>query len=401
MAAPSPRAALAGFRVIDLTRVLGGPSGTQILGDHGAEVIKIEPPQGDETRDWGPPFRDGPASYYVGVNRNKRTMALDLGRDAGQQVLMRLLEDADVLIHNLKWGTMENWGLGYEEVLEPRFPRLIYCHISGFGRDGPLGGRPGYDAVVQAMSGLMSVNGTAETGPIRLGTPIVDLGAGLNAVIGILIAAHERQRTGRGQSVEVTLFDSGIALLHPQAANWFMSGETPEPIGNFHPNVSPYDQYPTATRPIFLAVGNDRQFARLCTELGSPELADDPRFKDNAGRVANREALRQALARLLANHDGEAIAERLLALGVPAGAVLTIPEVLRHPQSAERRMVVEDGEYRGTGVPIKLGRSPAPPATAPRPFGADGRTILAEAGYGEAEIAALIEDDVLVERRRR
>ena len=401
MAAEPPLGALAGFKVIDLTRVLGGPFATQILGDHGAEVIKIEPPQGDETRDWGPPFRDGTASYYVGVNRNKRAMALDLRREAGREVLMRLLEDADVLIHNLKWGTMENWGLGYEDVLEPRFPRLIYCRISGFGRDGPLGGRPGYDAVVQAMSGLMSVNGTPESGPIRLGTPIVDLAAGLNAVIGILIAAHERQRTGRGQSVEVALYDSGIALLHPQAANWFMSGETPEPIGNAHPNVSPYDQYPTATRPIFLAVGNDRQFARLCDELGAPELAGDPRFKDNAGRVANRQALRQTLVRLLADRDGEATAERLLALGVPAGAVLTIPEVMRHPQSAERAMVAEDGDYTGTGVPIKLGRSPAPAARAPRPFGADGRAILAEAGYDEAEIAALVADKILVERRRR
>ncbi len=401
MAAEPPLGALAGFKVIDLTRVLGGPTATQILGDHGAEVIKIEPPQGDETRDWGPPFRDGTASYYVGVNRNKRAMALDLRRDAGRQVLLRLLEDADVLIHNLKWGTMENWGLGYEDVLEQHFPRLIYCRISGFGRDGPLGGRPGYDAVVQAMSGLMSVNGTPESGPIRLGTPIVDLASGLNAVIGILIAAHERQRTGRGQSVEVALFDSGIALLQPQAANFFMSGQTPEPIGNAHPNVSPYDQFPTASRPIFVAVGNDRQFARLCDELGAPELAGDPRFKDNAGRCTNREALRQTLVRLLADRDGEATAERLLALGVPAGAVLTIPEVMRHPQSAVRAMVVEDGDYKGTGVPIKLGRSSAPAARAPRPFGADGRAILAEAGYDKAEIAALVADKILVERRRR
>ncbi len=401
MAAEPPLGALAGFKVIDLTRVLGGPFATQILGDHGAEVIKIEPPQGDETRDWGPPFRDGTASYYVGVNRNKRAMALDLRREAGRQVLMRLLEDADVLIHNLKWGTMENWGLGYEDVLEPRFPRLIYCRISGFGRDGPLGGRPGYDAVLQAMSGLMSVNGTPETGPIRLGTPIVDLAAGLNAVIGILIAAHERQRTGRGQSVEAALYDNGIALLHPQAANWFMSGETPEPIGNAHPNVSPYDQYPTATRPIFLAVGNDRQFARLCDELGAPDLAGDPRFTDNAGRATNRPALRQTLVRLLADRDGEATAERLLALGVPAGAVLTIPEVMRHPQSAVRAMVAEDGDYKGTGVPIKLGRSSAPAARAPRPFAADGHAILAEAGYDEAEIAALVADKILVEHRRR
>jgi len=401
MAANTTDGTLAGFKVIDLTRVLGGPYCTQILGDHGAEVIKIEPPQGDETRDWGPPFRDQTASYYVGVNRNKRTMALDFTQDAGREVLLRLLEDADVLIHNLKWGTLEKWGLGYEEVLQPRFPRLIYCHISGFGGDGPHGGRPGYDAVVQAMSGLMGVNGTPETGPLRLGTPMVDLGAGLNAAIGILLAVHERQRSGRGQSVEVTLYDAGVALLHPQAANWFMSGRTPAPIGNAHPNVSPYDQFPTATRPIFLAVGNDRQFRWLCDELQAPDLADDPRFRDNAGRVVNRDALRQALVRLLAGHDGQALADRLLARGVPAGAVLTIPEVMNHPHSAARSMVVEDGAYRGTGVPIKFGRSGTAAASAPRPFGADGRAILAEAGYAPAEIDALAEAGILVERRRR
>jgi crotonobetainyl-CoA:carnitine CoA-transferase CaiB-like acyl-CoA transferase len=401
MTTTKPDGALAGFKVIDLTRVLGGPYCTQILADHGAEVIKVEPPQGDETRDWGPPFRDQTASYYLGVNRNKRTIALDFTKQAGQAVLLRLLGDADVLIHNLKWGTLEKWGLGYEAVLQPRFPRLIYCHISGFGGDGPHGGRPGYDAVVQAMCGLMGVNGTPETGPLRLGTPMVDLGAGLNAVIGILLAAQERQRSGRGQSVEVTLYDSGVALLHPQAANWFMSGRTPQPIGNAHPNVSPYDQFATATRPIFLAVGNDRQFAWLCAELEAPELADDPRFRDNAGRVTNRDALRQALVALLAEHDGQALADRLLARGVPAGAVLTVPEVMNHPHSAARAMVVEDGEYRGTGIPIKFGRTGTATASAPRRFGADGRAILAEAGYGADEIEALAEAGILVERRRR
>ena len=401
MATESPGGALAGFTVIDLTRILGGPYCTQILADHGAEVIKIEPPQGDDTRDWGPPFRDRTASYYIGINRNKRAMSLDLGRREGAAVLLRLLERADVMIHNLKWGTLENWGLGYEDVLQARFPKLIYCHISGFGRDGPLGGRPGYDAAVQATSGLMGVNGTPETGPLRLGTPMVDLGAGLNAAIGILLAAHERVRTGRGQSVEVTLYDSGVALLHPQAANWFMSGETPAPVGNFHPNVSPYDQYPTAGRPIFLAVGNDRQFAWLCDEMGVAELADDPRFRDNAGRVTNREALREALVPLFAAHDGAELAERLLARGVPAGAVLTVPEVMNHPQTAARAMVAQDGAYRGTGIPIKLGRSTGAAASAPRPFGADGRAVLVEAGYGEAEIEALAEAGILVEQRRR
>ena len=192
--------ALAGLRVVDLTRVLGGPYCTMVLSDHGAEVIKLEPPQGDEVRDWGPPFNeDGDASYYVGVNRNKRSVGLDLSKPAGREVLMRLLEGADVLIENFKPGAMEKWGLGYEAVLSKRFPRLIHCRVSGFGAEGPLGGFPGYDAVLQAMVGLMSINGTEESGPMRLGNPIVDIATGLFSSIAILMALHERERSGRGQ----------------------------------------------------------------------------------------------------------------------------------------------------------------------------------------------------------
>ncbi|MGE5200728.1 MAG: CaiB/BaiF CoA transferase family protein, partial [Acidobacteriota bacterium] len=207
--------ALAGIRVIDLTRVLGGPYCTQMLGDHGAEVIKVEPPQGDETRGWGPPFQGDAASYFIGVNRNKRGVALDLSRPEGRTVLFRLLESADVLIENFKTGTLERWGMGYEAVLKQRFPRLIHCRVSGFGADGPFGGYPGYDAVVQGMAGLMSLNGEPEGAPVRVGVPVVDLATGMNASIAILLALQERQRSGRGQFVEVTLFDSAVALLHP------------------------------------------------------------------------------------------------------------------------------------------------------------------------------------------
>ena len=395
------KGSLDGIRVIDLTRVLGGPYGTQILGDHGADVIKIEPPQGDEVRDWGPPFRDGTASYYVGVNRNKRALALDLIKPEGRDVLLRLLASADVLIHNFKTGTLEKWGLGYDDVLAPRFPRLIYCHISGFGPDGPLGGLPGYDAAVQAVSGLMSINGTRESGPIRMGTPIVDLGTGLNAVIGILLALNDRHRTGRGQAVDVSLYDSAVALLHPHAANYVMSGKPPQRIGNAHPNISPYDSFKTGTKPIFLAVGNDRQFERLCTELGAPALAKDPRFLSNADRVMNRDALRAELERLLANHDGTRLADRLLRIGVPAGAVLDIPDVLAAPHTQHRQMVVEDGVYQGTGIPIKMSRTKARLRMAPRRFNQDGADILRDAGYSVAEIAALEKSGAFVIARRK
>jgi crotonobetainyl-CoA:carnitine CoA-transferase CaiB-like acyl-CoA transferase len=207
--------ALAGLKVIDLTRVLGGPYCTMILSDHGAEVIKIEPPQGDETRGWGPPFHEGDASYYIGVNRNKRALALDLSKPEGRAVLLRLLEGADVLVENYKPGSMEKWGIGYADVLSKRFPGLIHCRVSGFGADGPLGGLPGYDAIIQAMVGLMSINGDATTGPLRMGTPIVDLATGLYSTIAILMALNERQRSGQGQFLDMSLHDCGMALLRP------------------------------------------------------------------------------------------------------------------------------------------------------------------------------------------
>ena len=399
---PKPNTgALAGIRVIDLTRVLGGPYATQILGDHGADVIKVEPPQGDEVRDWGPPFRDGTASYFVGVNRNKRLAALDLAKPEAREALMRLLETADVLIHNFKSGTLEKWGIGYEEVLKARFPKLIYCHITGFGASGPYGGLPGYDAAVQAMAGLMSINGSRQSGPMRMGTPLVDLGMGMNAVIGILLALHHRHKTGEGQALDVSLYDSAVSLLHPQAANYLMSGKVPQLIGNAHPNISPYDSFRCGERFVFLAVGNDRQFRRMCEMMGAPGLADDPRFADNAKRVVNRDALRAELEHLFAGRDAVELADALARNGVPAGAVMDVAEVMAHPHTRERDMVVEDGAYRGTGIPIKMSQSRPALRWAPRPFNADGPEVLREAGYSDAEIAALQASGVSPAARRK
>jgi len=396
-----PDPALAGLRAIDLSRVLGGPYCTQILGDHGADVIKIEPPAGDETRDWGPPFHEGTASYFIGVNRNKRSIGLDLARTEGREVLLRLLEGADVLVENFRPGTMERWGLGYHEVLAERFPRLVYCRVSGFGADGPLGGYPGYDAILQAMTGLMAVNGEPEGGATRLGIPVVDLGCGLYAAIGILLALAERARSGRGQLVDAALFDTGLALGHPHLANYYLSGEEPRPLGNAHPNISPYDKFPTATCEIFLGIGNDRAFARLCQELGSPELAADPRFRSNADRVERRDALRALLVERLAGVDGEAFATRLLGLGLPAGPVLKPSAAVAHPHTAHREMVVREGDYTGTGIPVKLGRSPGGVRAAPPAYGANAREVLAEAGFDEAAVDRLLEAGVVLTERRR
>jgi len=388
--------ALTGTKVIDLSRVLGGPSCTQILGDHGAEVIKVEPPSGDETREWGPPFQTDEegekiaSSYFIGINRNKRCISLDLRTDQGKEVLLRLLEEADVLVDNFKAGSMEKWGLGYQEVLQAKFPRLIHCRITGFGIDGPLGGYPGYDAAVQATTGLFSVNGTQDSGPTRLGIPVIDLGTGLNAVIGITMALFERERSGEGQQVDVTLFDTGVGLLFPHASNWFMNGKIPERIGNAHPNVVPYDLFETASQPIFLAIGNNGQFRKALVILGRPELADDPRFATNGARNENRDALREILGELLAEHDGAELNQKFLEGGVPSGPALNVEEIMEHPHTKHRNMIFEDGDYRGLGAPVKLSRTPASLRTSPQSFGADNREVLRETGYSDAEIDDLI-----------
>lgn len=350
--------ALQGIRVIDLSRVLGGPYCGQILGDHGADVLKIEPPQGDETRTWGPPFEHGVASYYKGLNRNKRGLRLDLASEPGRAQLLALLEGADVLIENFKTGTMERWGLGYEQLSE-RFPRLVHCRVSGYGADGPLGGLPGYDAAIQALCGIMSVNGEAGGEPLRVGVPVVDMVTGLNAALGVLLALQERQHSGRGQFVEAALFDCGLSLLHPHAPNLFGGGRTPGRTGNAHPNIYPYDAFPTATVPLFLAVGNDGQFGKLCDLLGTPELAGQAEFATAGARSVHREALREALVRRLATLDGEDLVQRLSDAGVPCAPILDVPQALAHPHTQHRGMTVAMDGYRGLASPIKLSRTPA------------------------------------------
>ncbi|WP_295523298.1 CoA transferase [uncultured Pseudacidovorax sp.] len=356
---PSQAGALAGIRVLDLSRILGGPYCGQILGDHGADVLKVEPPGGDDTRTWGPPFRDGVASYYHGLNRNKRIQHLDLTTAEDRERLLALVAEADVLIENFKTGTMERWGIGQAD-LSRRFPRLVWCRVTGFGSDGPLGALPGYDAAVQAMTGIMSINGEADGGPLRVGLPVVDMVTGMNAALGVLMALQERQRSGRGQLVEAALYDSGLALLHPHAANWFMDGRAPKRTGNAHPNIYPYDALRTGTDPVFVAVGNDRQFAACCRVIGVPDLAAHADYVTAGARSANRDALKAALEAQMAALDGRALVEDLMAAGVPAAPVLDVEAALRHPHTAHRGMVVEmEGGWRGLGSPIKLDRTPA------------------------------------------
>jgi formyl-CoA transferase len=397
--------ALAGLKVVDLTRVLSGPFATQILADHGADVIKLEPPAGDEVRDWGPPFRPqedgGDASYYIGINRNKRSIGIDLTKPAGKEVLLTLLEGADVLLENFKPGQMEGFGLGYHDVLAARFPRLVYAKISGFGATGPLGGYPGYDAIIQAMAGWFSVNGDRASGPMRLGIPMVDMGTGLYALVGILMALLERQRSGKGQYIDMTLHDCALALLFPHSANYFLSGEVPGPTGNAHPNLVPYDKFKTRTGEIFLGAGNDKAFAKLAEVLRAPGIAKDPRFASNAQRRANQAELRLIIEGKLADRDGAEFSATMLEAGVPCGPVLDAKGALGHPHTTHRGMVVEQGWYKGTGSPIKFSRTPARVRRPPPRFSEHAREVLSQHGFGEAEIEQLAAAGVLVEKRRK
>lgn len=383
--------ALEGLKVIDLSRVLGGPYCAQMLADHGAEVIKVEPPQGDETRTWGPPFdKEGISAYFAGINRNKRTIALDLSKPEGREVLLKLLAEADVLIDNFKTGTMEKWGIGYADTLANKFPRLVHSRVSGFGEDGPLGGFPGYDAMVQASAGLVSVNGSPESGPVRVGVPVVDLSTGMNACIGIMMALYERNRSGKGQFIDATLYDSAIALHQPHAPNYFTAGQKPKLVGNSHGSLVPYSNFPTKGRNIAIAAGNDGQFRKLAQMLGKPELAQDPRFKTNKDRVAHRLELEAELRELLKDRDADSFSIELMKGGVPSGAVLEVPDVMEHPHTKHRDMVWEKDGYRNVGNPVKLSRTPAGVHSKPKKFGSDTKAVLAEAGYSATEIDNLI-----------
>ncbi len=362
--------ALQGVKVLDLSRILGGPLCGQILGDHGADVLKVEPPQGDDTRTWGPPFRDGVASYYFGLNRNKRIQFLDLAAPEGQQRVRELMAQADVVLENFKVGTMEKWGIGYAQIRDVH-PHLVWCRVTGFGADGPLGALPGYDAAIQATAGLMSINGEAEGDPLRVGLPVVDMVTGLNAVIGVLLALHERAASGLGQLVDAALYDSGLSLLHPHAANWFMSGKLPQRTGNAHPNIYPYDVIHTGGAPIFLAVGNDRQFRVLCDYIGKPRLADDARFVTAGQRSVHRGLLKPLLTQAFSTRDGQELADALMAIGVPAAPVLNVEQALEHPHTQHREMVVHMEGYKGLGAPVKLGRTPATYRFAPLSEGQD------------------------------
>jgi crotonobetainyl-CoA:carnitine CoA-transferase CaiB-like acyl-CoA transferase len=379
--APGAEGPLAGITVLDLTRVLSGPYCTMLLADMGARVIKIEQPgKGDDTRAWGPPFIAGESAYFLGINRNKESVTLDFKRPAGRALLERLVAKADVLVENFRPGAMRRLGLDYEAVAA-RHPGLVYASISGFGQFGPKRDRPGYDAVVQAEGGLMSVTGPADGPPYRLGVAISDLVAGLLAAQGVTLALLARHRTGRGQHVDIGMLDGVAALLSYQASIFFATGHAPSRMGNRHPTIVPYESFEASDGEFVLAVGNDEQFRRFCGVAELQHLAADERFATNPGRVSNQAVLREELATALRRKTRAAWIEELTAAGVPCGAVRDVQEVLTDPHLVVRRMVeaVEHataGTVNVLGVPIKLSETPGRVRTAPPTLGQHTHRVL-------------------------
>src|SRR3954467_12976053 len=315
---------LAGTRVVDLTRILAGPLCTMMLGDMGAEVIKVEPPdKGDDTRNWGPPFVAGEAAYFLGVNRNKRSLTLNMAVPAGQKILAGLVEKDDVLIDNFRIGTLEKWGFT-DAWFEQHAPRLVRCSVTGYGSTGPKAALPGYDFILQAESGLMSICGEPDGGPTKYGVAIVDVCTGMLACNSILAALNARHRTGKGQKVEVSLYETSLAMLVNVASNVLVSGKGGSRVGNGHPRIVPYTTYRAADAMMALAVGNDSQFARTAEVLGHPEWADDPRFKTNRARVENRAEVDEMIGEELARDDADTWLIKLKTAGVPCGKINSV-----------------------------------------------------------------------------
>ncbi|MBI3734153.1 MAG: CoA transferase [Chloroflexi bacterium] len=389
------------IRVLDLSRVLAGPYCTMMLADLGAEVIKVEQPgRGDESRQWGPPFVGGESAYFLGINRNKQDITLNLQHERGRQLVRELVPHADVLVENFKLGSMEEWGLGYES-LKALNPRLVYCNISGYGNDGPKAGLPGYDFILEAEAGFMSLNGPVEGPPMRAPLAIIDLTTGMFAATAIIAALRVRDSTGIGQRVDLSLLESQVAWLATVASNYWVGGKPPRRFGNGHGTVVPYEVFKAKDDFLALGVGNDSQFRRVCQALNRPEMADDARFASNPKRVENRPQLIEMMQAEFETADADEWVSRLRPLGVPIGRINSVDRVLNDPQVLHRQMVVEvehptAGPVRVVGVPYKFSETPALIKSAPPTLGQHTGAVLQRLlGYSAEDIERLRAADVI------
>ena len=395
------------IRVLDMSRVLAGPYCAMMLGDLGADVIKVEQPgRGDDSRSWGPPFvgepgiYPGESAYYLCANRNKRSITLNMKAEKGRAILKKLVAVSDVVIENFKRGDLDKMGVGYDALRQIN-PRLIWASITGYGAAGPDADRPGYDFVVQAEGGLMSLNGPVEGEPCKVGVPIVDLTCGMFAAYAILAALRVRDSSGEGQRVDLSLFETQLAWLANVGSNYLIGGNAPRRLGNAHPNVAPYDAFKAHDRHFAVAVGNDMQFKTFCDVVGCPDLAADVRFVKNAGRVSHRDELTTLLNEVLSRRAAAEWMEALRAAGIPCAPINTVPEAFAHPQAAARDMVLEvehptAGKIKLAGFPYKFSETPAEVRLAPPLLGQHTLEILVEVlGYSEADVKRLREQAVV------
>jgi len=404
---PARHGPLTGLRVIELAHIMAGPVCGLMLADMGADVIKVEKvPGGDDSRRFLPPDIEGESAAFMMMNRNKRGIAIDLKQEAGREVLRRLLRDADAVIENYRQGTMERLGLGYE-TLRADNPGLIYCEISGFGRSGPYAARGGFDLIAQGMSGLMSITGEgAGRPPVKVGAPVTDITAGILGAMGVLAAYIERQRSGRGQRVDTSLFEAGITHSYWQSAITFATGRPPGPMGSAHPLNAPYQAFQTADGWLNLGAANQANWLRLLDAIDARDLAEDPRFADNAARIAHLDELTAALTAVFRKRKTADWLARLEAAKVPAGPVLDIAEMHADPQTLAREMVVAAphsriGPVKTVGLPVKFSETPGGVVAGAPLYGEHSREVLAELGLDEVEIARLIDAGAVVAGRER